>query len=191
MNLEELVYSVLVVSDSEKFNTSLRKVLPRAEFSFADSVGKANRKMLDKTYDFVIVNSPLKDDFGKRIAIDVSSKGETVALLFVSNEIYDEVYSEVTPYGVLTVAKPTTNQSVVQSYSFMRAIRERLRRMQKKTASVEEKMTEIRVVNRAKWILIDELKISEQDAHRYIEKQAMNRCISKKEFADEIIKRYS
>jgi len=56
---------------------------------------------------------------------------------------------------------------------------------------VEEKMEEIRLVNRAKWLLISELKMDEPLAHRYIEKQAMDRCISKREVAEEIIKTYS
>jgi response regulator NasT len=67
----------------------------------------------------------------------------------------------------------------------------RLRKIQKKTLSFEEKMVEIRVVNRAKWILISELKMEEPDAHRYIEKQAMDRCISRREVAEEIISTYS
>ena len=63
--------------------------------------------------------------------------------------------------------------------------------MQKKTLSIEEKMEQIRLVNRAKWLLIGELKMSEPDAHRYIEKQAMDRCVSRREIAENIIKTYS
>ena len=69
--------------------------------------------------------------------------------------------------------------------------RKKLRKNEKKTLSIEEKMEEIRIVNRAKWLLISELKMDEQGAHRYIEKQAMDRCISKKVIAEEIIKTYS
>ena len=49
----------------------------------------------------------------------------------------------------------------------------------------------IRLVNRAKWLLIDQLKMTEADAHRYIEKQAMDSCTSKKVVAEEIIGLYS
>ena len=55
---------------------------------------------------------------------------------------------------------------------------------------MEEKMKEIRLINRAKWVLIDELKMSEADAHHYIEKQAMDRCVSRREIAEEIISTY-
>ncbi|MBQ2927928.1 MAG: ANTAR domain-containing protein, partial [Oscillospiraceae bacterium] len=57
--------------------------------------------------------------------------------------------------------------------------------------SIEEKMEEIRIVNRAKWLLISELKFDEPGAHRYIEKQAMDRCVSRKDIAEEIITTYS
>ena len=69
--------------------------------------------------------------------------------------------------------------------------REKLRKTEKKSLSIEEKMEEIRIVNRAKWILIRELKLDEPEAHRYIEKQAMDRCISKRIVAEDIIKTYS
>ena len=36
------------------------------------------------------------------------------------------------------------------------------------------KMDEIRIVNRAKWVLITQLKMDEAQAHHYIERQAMD-----------------
>ena len=51
-------------------------------------------------------------------------------------------------------------------------------------------MEEIRLVNRAKWLLISELKMSENDAHKYIEKQAMDRCITRRAMAESIIRTY-
>ena len=55
---------------------------------------------------------------------------------------------------------------------------------------VEEKIKEIRLVNRAKWLLIECLRMTEAEAHRYIEKQAMDLRISKREAAENIIKTY-
>ena len=44
-------------------------------------------------------------------------------------------------------------------------------------------------MNRAKRQLIESLKMAEEIAHRYIEKQAMDRCVSKKEIAEGFLKR--
>ena len=63
--------------------------------------------------------------------------------------------------------------------------------MEQKTSSIEERMEEIRIVNRAKCLLISKLKMTEPEAHHYIEKNAMDNCIRKKEAAENIIHLYS
>jgi response regulator NasT len=73
----------------------------------------------------------------------------------------------------------------------MISARERLRKAEEKTVSIEMKMKEIRTVNRAKWMLIDKLGMDEPAAHRYIEKQAMDTCATRLQTAESIISRYS
>ena len=38
--------------------------------------------------------------------------------------------------------------------------------------------------------MIEELKMTEQEAHRYIEKQAMDRCVTKRVVAEQILSTY-
>jgi len=194
MIFRQRVYSVLLVSSSEKFNNSLTDLLPETAYNpviIVGSTAAAKRELLERIYDFVLINTPLPDDFGTRLAIDICSSSNTVALMFVKNDIYGDIYSKVVDYGVLALPKPTSSQIVNQTLPLLAACRERLRRLEKKTISIEEKMEEIRLVNRAKWILIDKLKMSEASAHRHIEKQAMDRCVSKREIAENIIKTHS
>lgn len=194
MLFDERSYSVLVVSSSEKLNNALKTLLSEnqcADVCIISSVAGANRKLLEKTFDFVIVNSPLPDDVGTKLAIDVCASRSTVCVLLVRAEQYDETHAKVVGHGVFTLPKPITGSAMAQALKWMAASRERLRRMEKKTVSIEEKMEEIRLVNRAKWILIDNLKMTESDAHRYIEKQAMDLCVTRKEVAEDIIKTYN
>ncbi len=193
MDFKERVYSVLVVSSFKKFNEAFAHTLPEANYfpvNIVTNVAAAKRALLEKNYDFVLINTPLTDDFGMRLAIDTSSNERTVVLLIVKADIYSEVHSKVVDYGVMTLAKPASAQSVLQALQWMAAIRERLRRLEKKALSVEEKMEEIRIINRAKWILIENLNMTETDAHRYIEKQAMDRCVTRKAIAQGIINTY-
>lgn len=193
MGLPEHIYSVLVVSASDKFNESLRRLLPENRYSpviAAADVSGARRRLLEERYDLVIINTPLPDDFGTRLALDVCASSGTGVLLLVGAEHYPDVNARVSPYGVLVLSKPTSAQLLSQSLLLLCGTRERLRRMEQKTASIEEKMEEIRMVNRAKWLLIEQLKMTEQDAHRYIEKQAMDRCVSKRVIAEQILSTY-
>ena len=193
MSLKERVYSVLVVSAAEKLNTAVPSLLPEAHYQpvkIVTRVSAAERAWSERSYDYVIINSPLPDDAGTRFAIDIGNSKGTVVLLLVRAEMHDEIREKVVGHGVFTLAKPFSKPLFLLALEWMCSARERLRKLEKKSLSVEEKMEEIRLVNRAKWLLISQLGMDEPQAHRYIEKQAMDRCISKKEVAREIIKTY-
>ena len=194
MGLEERKYSVLIVSAGEKFNSALSSLMPESRYhltKYVASVSAAKREWIERSYDFVVINSPLKDDPGIEFAIDsVSSKG-VVVLLIVPADILGAIADRVSPHGVYTLAKPLSRPSLITAFDWMVSTRERLRLLERKTLSLEDKMNEIRIVNRAKWLLISELRMEEPHAHRYIEKQAMDQCISKREVSEQIIKTYS
>jgi response regulator NasT len=66
------------------------------------------------------------------------------------------------------------------------SVRERLRRTEEKQISVEKKIEEMRLVNRAKWLLIERLHMTEADAHEYIRRQAMDRRVTQRDAAEDI-----
>ena len=186
-------YSVLLVSPSEKFIQSLTALLPEDRYhpvAVAGDVASARRALLQNRYDIVVINASVADDFGTRLALDLCRDSATGVLLLVKAEHYPDINARVSPCGVLTLSKPTSAQLVTQTMQLLCGTCERLRRMAQKTASLEEKMEDIRVVNRAKWLLIDQLKMTEAQAHRYIEKQAMDRCVSRRTIAENILSTY-
>ena len=192
MNLKECVYSMLIVSSSNNLNSALKSLFDERIYSpvhIVSSISAAKLAMNEREYDFLIINSPLHDEQGINYAIDLCFKSDVIVLLMVSSEIHDEIYSKVAPYGVYTLPKPTSRAILERALAWMISSRERIRRYENKNLSIEHKMEEIRLVNRAKWALISHYNMSEPDAHRYIEKLAMDRCVTRKEIADEIIKK--
>ena len=194
MSFEVRIYSVLLVSSSAGFCDSMRSLLPENRYSpvkIAGSVSAANRLLAERQFDFVIINAPLTDGTGIQLSVDVAAGGSSIPLLLVKGDIYPEVFDRTVGHGVYVLSKPLSHATTSVALAWMAATRERLRASEKKELSFEEKMAEIRVVNRAKWLLISELNMSEPEAHRYIEKQAMDRCVSRRQVAEEIIKTYS
>ena len=194
MSLKERVYSVLVVSAAEKMNTALSSLLVEPLYRpvrIVSNVSAARRAWNERSYDFIIVNSPLPDDTGVRFAIDTAAAKSPVVLLLIRGELYPEIFDRVVDHGVFALAKPVSLPLLSAALGWMASARERLKKMEKKTLSFEEKMEEIRIVNRAKWLLISALGMDEPQAHRTIEKQAMDRCLSKRKVAEEIISTYS
>ena len=54
----------------------------------------------------------------------------------------------------------------------------------------KERLDELRVIERAKHILVQQFKMSEKQAHRFIEKSAMDRCVKRRTIAENIIRTY-
>lgn len=194
MDLKERIYSVLMVSSSEKFNIAFTELLPPSGYQpihITTNANEAKRCLAERAFDFIILNLPLPDESGIRFAIDCCRSPTTVVLVLARNDIYTEIYDELVNHGIFTLPKPTSRATLLQALSWMTSARERLRKLEQKTLSIEERMEEIRIINRAKCLLISELKMTEPDAHHYIEKYAMDNCISKRNAAQNIIKIYS
>ena len=194
MSLEERAYSVLVVSSTENFHNAMTAMLPEVSFQpivNISTVAAAQRALAERGFDFVIINAPLKDDLGMRFAIDCSTSHNALVLFLISNEIHGEVYAKVAQHGVFTLAKPMNRQSMANALRWLLTVKRKLSGFEKKTTKIEDKMDEIRLVNKAKWLLISNEGLLEPEAHRYLEKEAMDRCVTKKQVAEEIINKYS
>ena len=86
------------------------------------------------------------------------------------------------------LSKPLSSSALTQAVRVAAALRARLVKEEKKTETMQKRMDEIRLVNHAKWVLISKLGMDEENAHRFIEKQAMDLRISRREVAENILK---
>ena len=187
------MYSMLIVSTVANFSNAIIPLLPDGVFNPIDSVhsiGSARKAIDEKKYDIVIINKT-NDDFGVKFAIDISVNWNAVVLLIVNNDVYTDITGRVTEFGVFTLSRPVSKGTMSTALSWMASARERDRKKEQNEQSAADKLEEIRIINRAKWILIGEMNMTEEQAHKHIEKQAMDMCKSKKEIAESIIKTYT
>lgn len=190
---QEQSASVMIVSTTDKALGFFQKILPKDQFyplTWVHSAGEAQRELVNKSVDIVVINAPLKDEMGTELAIELAQNNSCGVMMMVKNDVYEQVSYKVEEYGVLTLPRPCTAQQAFQTMKLLLATKQRLKALEQKTASLEEKMKEIRLVNRAKGLLMDNLKFTEQEAHRYIEKAAMDNCKKKSEIAQNIINTY-
>ena len=130
---------------------------------------------MDGEFDLVLVNTPLPDEFGHELA--QLAAGETTAgvILLAKAEIADSVAEKVEDDGVFVVPKPLSRVLFMQALRMTRAARSRLNGLQNENRRLQKRIEDIRLVDRAKCLLIECCGMSEPEAHSYIEQQAMNR----------------
>ena len=185
--------SALIVSDSEKdtdlFTTLLNAASCR-QIVCQKSVESARKLVLKQDFDLVIVNAPLSDESGELFSRQAASGGISQVILLVKSELYDSVSAACEEDGVLTISKPVDKTLFWSALSLAKSVQNRIKRVQAENTQLKQKIEDIRIIDRAKCILISGMKMSEQEAHRYIEKQAMDMRSSRRMVAEGILKRY-
>ena len=91
------------------------------------SVSEARRRLVNASFDLILVNSPLPDDAGVDFAEEACDGCDAGVLLLIRSELYEDTYYKVLPAGVIALPKPTNRQTLSQSLRVLCAIRERLR----------------------------------------------------------------
>jgi len=186
--------SVLIVSGSEKSAAALEELLNHEsskEIIIAKNGNEARRILIERNFDLCIINTPLTDEFGTEFALNVAA-GRTPlqVLMIVKSELADEVSAKVEDYGVFVISKPINRQIFWSALKLIKASYNRMLGLQNQNELLQKKIEDIRYVDRAKCVLIEYLKMTEAEAHRFIEKQAMDMRITKREVAASILKRY-
>ena len=180
--------SILIVSSSERFDALVKKSL--AGFITIDvrrSASIARRCILERDYDLIVINAPLPDEMGVEFSLDASEKTSSSILLVTPEEIYDDILEKVTDAGVLVISKPVPRGRMDKAIRYMISIQNRLRKLVIKNRSLEEKLEELRLVSRAKILLVEKKSMTEDEAHSYIGRQAMNNGVSRKHIAELLI----
>jgi response regulator NasT len=181
-------HSVLIVSASEKFDQIIKRAVNGyATTDIKKSGSLARRSILERYYDIIVINAPLSDETGEDIALEAVEKLSASVLLVTPNDVMDEVISRVSDAGVLVIGKPSPVGRIDKAVRFIMAIQNKIHERDKKLVAMEEKLEEMRIVSRVKCMLIEKKGISEEEAHRYIGKLAMDNGISRAAAARKIL----
>ena len=185
--------SALIITSSEKSFASIAELL-RAH-SFLDAVhagsgGEGRRLLLDRDFNLVFISMPLSDENGEDLSRKIAADEASQVILAVKSEIYDQVSAVCERDGVFVIEKPLNRDVLRQVISMTRTMRSRYLRTQAENENLRQKIDEIRIIDRAKNILISAARMSEHEAHRYMEKKAMDTRTSKRRVCEGIIHDY-
>ena len=188
-----MIGNVLIVSSSKKQTAFFAEVLNAASISQSMSLQscmEARRVLLERDFDLVIVDAPLPDETGVDFSRHVAAKGISQVILAVNNEYFDAVSAVCENDGILTISKPVNKNVFWSALTLAKSAQNRLNNKKNDDAKLKQKIEDIRIINKAKSVLMSYMNMSEHEAHRHIEKQAMDVRSAKRTVAEKIIKAF-
>lgn len=187
---KDIQHSILIVSRSEQFEAVVKKTLPPGQFLTLDSfrsASAARRSALEREYSIAVIDLPLPGENGSELARDLSENGNTGVLVAVPAEIFKEVSEICVDLGIHVIQKPLSTGDLGRMVRLLIASQNRIFEFKRKTDILYDKMEELRIVSRAKIMMVGKRHMTEEEAHRYIGKQAMDHGVSRRVIAEWIL----
>lgn len=140
--------------------------------------------------ELVILITPLGNEFGLDLTAALSSESSAAFMLLVNPQQLEEVKKKIAVTGAYVIPKNVSRQTLASCVSVALQARKTICRLRGENTGLEKKLDDIKLIDRAKCVLIQYLRISEQQAHAHIRKQAMDQRVSQARIAQDILRTY-
>lgn len=185
--------SVLVVCGKAEFANEIISLMLSSGYDAAELVLSANegrRKLNILEPALIIVNTPLPDEPGVEFVQDIAEKTDAGILVLARQEFLNELQFRLEKIGALILPKPISKTTLVQTSKFASDTRKSIQTLLSQRDSLQKRAQERPIIEKAKWLLVDKLNMTEAQAHRYIQKLAMDKRIQQIKVAEDIIAHY-
>lgn len=182
----------LIVSKTESSLNAVAALMSEEgyEAECTTDVNDAKSRLADESFDLIVINTPLLSESGVEFSLYCAGQTKACVILIVREERAIEVFNVVDKHGVLVISRPVNRHLFHHYLIFTRSFKERMLTVHKENEKLRTQLEEYTVINRAKLLLMQCLSMTEAQAHRYIEKQAMNMRTSKLNIAKQVIRTY-
>lgn len=180
----------LIVSAGTNANEYLARHIAELGYTrpvIVPSGGEARRQMDGKDFEVIVINTPLPDEFGHELGTDAVQKTDAGVILLTKTGTAEQISDKLQDFGVLVLGKPFSAPQFRQAVQMAASNYKRLALLRAENQKLLDKIAHLRLVDRAKCYLIEKKGMTETEAHRLIEKNAMDTRRSRGEVAREIL----
>lgn len=185
--------SVLIVCGKAEMASSIQGMLIKEGFypvSCAHSANEARRSFFNTELDLVIISTPLPDELGTDLVYDAHDKTSAGIVVIARPEQLQDLQISLEKIGALILPKPINRLTMLQTARFAISVRKSMTQLINERDTLKKRIDDRKILEQAKWILVEKLNMSEPQAFRLIQKKAMDLRITQALVAEAIIKKY-
>ena len=190
MKLTDRIGAILVIAAKPRIQSSVRSALTAkyGRVLTAETVQEARRAVEREKIALMVIFSPLKDEEEIPRLFDMADRRGIAAGYIVGREIYGETAYRLEGRNVFVVAYPLQMDQVLQIVSFLYQVQKRFWLVLSEQERLQRQVQDVQIVCRVKCLLVEKRGMTEEEAHHFIEQEAMNTGLSKREAALKILK---
>lgn len=183
---------LLIASASREVRNDLSLMGAKAGFDDISATGGNDLRDLcaNGCYDLVVMALPLENEFGLETALHISKSCPGGLLIITPSKVYEEVCEKGARILAPILPRTAPKAQIINIMRFLLSVQRKFSEADEENAKLQGVVSEMKLVNRAKCVLIEYLRISEQEAHRQLRKRAMDQRVTLTDAARDILKIY-
>lgn len=187
--------NVLIISSNKAASETLFSLIKesfRCDIRNAETSFQA-KNIIDSfpSIELAIINAPLSDESGAGLAEYIMENTSANCILIIKAELAEKHMERFDRSGIIVISKPFNKTLLYQMIKTVDIAIRRSWKLYEETVRLEKKIDEIRTVDKAKFMLMQYKKMTEAEAHAYLEQYAMNKRKKKSIAALEIMDKLS
>lgn len=180
---------ILILSQNP---TEARKWIPAGngyQITCESSAARAKQRLQMESFTYVILVTPLCDEFGIQTANQIASVYHQYVLLLVPRDKLDQATYQTRDSTVFTASLPVHLPHIHQALTMLEKFSLQNHTLEEQLAKARQKLQDEKMVTRCKLMLIEHYHWSEEKAHSYLGKAAMDHSTSKANVARVLLNR--
>ena len=184
--------NVLIAGKTEEICDSIAQLLIELDCDNISTFtsGAIIRGVDISKFDSVIISTPLSDEFGLDLVADISKDAKNGIVVLAKREIADEVQKKIRFTGAFVLPRPFNKALLIQTIKLAEIAHIGMAKLEEENRQLTQQLSDMKIVNRAKSMLRQYLNLTEEQAHRHIQKQAMDLRKTQRAVAEDILKTY-
>lgn len=184
--------NVLIAGKTEEICESIAQLLIELDCDNISTFtsGAIIRGVDISKFDSVIISTPLSDEFGLDLVADISKDAKNGIVVLAKREIADEVQKKIRFTGAFVLPRPFNKALLIQTIKLAEIAHIGMAKLEEENRQLTQQLSDMKIVNRAKSMLMQYLNLTEEQAHRHIQKQAMDLRKTQRTVAEDILKTY-
>ena len=179
---------ILISAGTEKACETFREMLDNDiyEISTATTVSEIRDHDLEM-FSVLFFSLPLADESGIKLIDELATDSSPPVCVIVRQDIPEKALERLIKDNCYVLKRPVSRSNITLAAELLSSFYGRSADMRARINELERKNNEMKLMSRAKLLLIEKKGMTENDAHRYILHRAMNRQMSIDEVCKEII----
>lgn len=182
--------NVLIVSSQRSLNQCIKEILLKESVSiitFCDRLNQIEEECKQMTYDMMIVNEDSIHDFHNLM---IYHKKFSCIIVCLKHQVKESYLHQCKAHHMVILMKPIKIHVFTQILQVCIQSQLQMKENNQKLQALNQRYQELKIIHHAKYLLMEKEHLKESQAHRMIEKQAMDKRCSKLVIAQRYIKKY-